>query len=614
MRQLLRATHAKRHFSSSICLGLALLLPWVLASCSPPGTRGGLAKHPTSAACSQPDATCQNFHPATPTAVPSPTPSPAPLPVPRIEACPAAPSASCATFTGGDGHRKHVWLAPETVALIDAQRMGTFPTYHHHTLAYVYAGNSASQPLLYILDLTASRLVAGLGAPGSYTFYGTYFDYITDPRGNKYPFFAPGAHSLDGSASAGGANPGAWDFLCLFDPRFIGTPDPACAPGFKHYTATFTTASGQSARDASGFRHNGGWVQDVDGDGWGDINLPYLSYILTLSGRTGHQLGLSHIEPGAPVSPPEPPRFDSGRLYGAFTQLPDASGHTSVLIAAANAVGTFTDVACNVSRYFMLARWDGGMSAFTPAWNDYLGFGGTVFSPASEAVGAFPNSPRHMTGCIHRYSNALEWIGGRPTILYNHFKASDSATVCETEWLAYVAASAAASPSTSELLKTYAACVTAQLPPSTGQWSIRVIDAWTGQRLGQTPHGYVWGRALNVIPAHPKLLLIQRFTANGAVVAFNQTDAHPDALEFVELASPTVATTVAVLRAPPSAPRLGDPNNYYGARGPGYGATWGGLPELVLKDIDGDGLNDIQLKNGQWIGYAPIQGTLVIKG
>jgi hypothetical protein len=97
-------------------------------------------------------------------------------------------------------------------------------------------------------------------------------------------------------------------------------------------------------------------------------------------------------------------------------------------------------------------------------------------------------------------------------------------------------------------------------------------------------------------------------------VAFNQTDAHPDALEFVELASPTVATTVAVLRAPPSAPRLGDPNNYYGARGPGYGATWGGLPELVLKDIDGDGLNDIQLKNGQWIGYAPIQGTLVIKG
>jgi len=34
----------------------------------------------------------------------------------------------------------------------------------------------------------------------------------------------------------------------------------------------------------------------------------------------------------------------------------------------------------------------------------------------------------------------------------------------------------------------------------------------------------------------------------------------------------------------------------------------------VLKDIDGDGLNDIQLKNGQWIGYAPIQGALVIKG
>jgi len=92
-----------------------------------------------------------------------------------------------------------------------------------------------------------------------------------------------------------------------------------------------------------------------------------------------------------------------------------------------------------------------------------------------------------------------------------------------------------------------------------------VIDVWTGQRLGQTPHGYVWGRALNVIPGHPKLLLIQRFTANDAVVAFNQTDAHPDALEFVELASQTVATTVAVLRAPPSAPRLGDPNNYYGA-------------------------------------------------
>jgi hypothetical protein len=55
-------------------------------------------------------------------------------------------------------------------------------------------------------------------------------------------------------------------------------------------------------------------------------------------------------------------------------------------------------------------------------------------------------------------------------------------------------------------------------------------------------------------------------------------------------------------------------DNYYGARAPGNGDTWGGLPELVLKDIDGDGLNDIQLKNGQWIGYAPIQGTLVVKG
>jgi hypothetical protein len=347
MRKLLRATQAKRYFSASICLGLSLLLQFLLASCSPPGTIGGLDNHPTTAACGKTDATCQTFNPATPTT------SPAPLLVPRIEACPTAPSASCATFTGGDGHIKHVWIAHEKVSLIDGQMMGTFPTYHNHPLAYVYASNSASKPLLYILDLTASRLVAWLGAPGTYTVYGTYFDYITDPRGNKYPFFAPGAHALDGSSYAGGANPGAWDFLCLFDPRFIGTPDPACSTGFKPYTATFTTASGQSAREASGFRHNGGWVQDLDGDGWGDINLPYLSYILTISGRTGHQVGLSHIDPGAPVSPPEPPRFDSGRLYGAFTQLPDADGHKSVLIAAANAVGTFTDVACNVSRYFM---------------------------------------------------------------------------------------------------------------------------------------------------------------------------------------------------------------------------------------------------------------------
>jgi hypothetical protein len=167
MRKLLRATQAKRHFSSSIYLGLSLLLPCVLASCSLPGNLGGLANHPTSAACSKNDATCQNFNPATPTALPSPTPSPAPLMVPRIEACPAAPSASCATFTGGDGQRKHVWIAHETVSLIDGQIMGTFPTYHNHTLAYVYAGNSASKPLLYILDLTASRLVAWLGAPGT---------------------------------------------------------------------------------------------------------------------------------------------------------------------------------------------------------------------------------------------------------------------------------------------------------------------------------------------------------------------------------------------------------------------------------------------------------------
>ncbi|MGE3759886.1 MAG: hypothetical protein AB7H97_19120 [Pseudobdellovibrionaceae bacterium] len=49
----------------------------------------------------------------------------------------------------------------------------------------------------------------------------------------------------------------------------------------------FTSCVGMPVYVDSKFRHNRGWLLDVDNDGFDEIHLTFFLFILTLSGRTG---------------------------------------------------------------------------------------------------------------------------------------------------------------------------------------------------------------------------------------------------------------------------------------------------------------------------------------
>jgi hypothetical protein len=177
----------------------------------------------------------------------------------------------------------------------------------------------------------------------------------------------------------------------------------------------------QNALKASGFRHAGGWIEDVDGDGWGDINLPYMmGYILTLSGKTGRQIGLSHFDVAAQLEPNSPPYFHGGRFKGSFADFTDPqTGAHDVLIADGDIVGNFKDMYCGVSRYFAVAQWSGGQLQLR--WSNYLLFTKTIFLQPYVSTLHYSRLADDLNKCAHRFSTSLEWIAGKPYVVFDFF-------------------------------------------------------------------------------------------------------------------------------------------------------------------------------------------------
>jgi hypothetical protein len=515
-----------------------------------------------------------------------------------ITPCPADPSHSCTMVTAASGQPTPVWLSNNTLYLVDSAIMGTFEGLANHQLAYIYANEGrAAATWVFVVDMTAAQLVAWIAAPLPYDVFSTYFSYIGGPDKNKYPFLAPGQHYLNQQQY------NSFNFLCIFDPAYIAKPSPSCYTGFKPYPATF-----ENALNLSGFRHNGGWAADVDGDGWDDIHLPFLQYILTISGKTGQQLGLSHFDVAHQSEPNAPAYFHSGRFYGGFVVRPGPTSPTQdILFAAANAVGTFGDIYCNVSRYIAVAQW--GASGYELQWSNYLSFSKTIFNSPYNSVNNYARLGNDLDACAHRYSNSLEQIDGKVFVVYDSFTRDDTAIhpVCQADLLEEQRSSFTNSGP-------YNQCAVCLIPQIRGKWSVQFLTVSDGGGVNRNPDAYIWGRAINVVPENSDLRLIQNFTANRGVVTFGETAAAIDSFQLVKLSKIPSWDVVTELASPPAPPKTIDlaPNSY-GAFPRGIGSSWGGIRELLLQDIDGDGYNDIALANGQWLGWSTSQHKLVVK-
>ncbi len=250
----------------------------------------------------------------------------------ELSHCKQKPSAVCLELQSAKFGTKEFFLTDNAkVAAIHIGLIGRQFDDGPLAAAFVYwltgaDASGASGPLvgLSVFDLNGPGQKAWVAPPRAnsaqhfegYSVNDTYFAVLAAPGGKRYPFLAPGQRYL---------NLPHWDFLCLFDPTKIAQPDPACGTGFRKVSATFANAD-----KLSGFRHNGGWLEDVDGDGWQDINLPFLRYILVISGRTGEQLALlpiqrSHNMPGRAC----PSSSIPGAFMAASRRSPHRMGSTT---------------------------------------------------------------------------------------------------------------------------------------------------------------------------------------------------------------------------------------------------------------------------------------------
>lgn len=503
---------------------------------------------------------------------------------------------------------------------MDTAYMGTFTIGGgQHELAYVYGaatspdfnGGLAGNAAILVVDLTAGKEVAFVASPAGFTPYNTYFAYITDPSGNKYPFVAPGAHYLTNSSDAAGNRYAVWNGLCIFNVPSISNPGYGCDTGFTSYLVTFTAPNGLSEADASGFRHNGGWVEDVDRDGWGDINLPFLEYILTISGRTGVQLGLAHFDVAASTEPTSPPYFHSGRFYGGFNTFTDPqTGARDVLFSDGLAVGnTDWEYNCNVSSYMAVGQWSG--TKLNLKWSDYLSFAKTIFNPPYDSVSNYSRLGNDLNGCANWIGQSLSYVNGYPYVVYDRFTRDTSTPICQQETLNEQKANF-----TDATTQATNICFQANALPLMGHWSARVLDAGTGKEVSNTKDMYVWGVAANVVSGNSPAFLVQKIIPNGGDVQYEHTaNTNGSAFAIATLGSGGALTLGATSGNPEGrVPNvLGNDDTAYGAFPMGSGSSFLGIPQLVLKDVDGDGLNDIQMNDGTWLGWSAALQKLVLK-
>jgi hypothetical protein len=391
----------------------------------------------------------------------------------------------------------------------------------------------------------------------------------------------------------------------------IQAPVAGCHTGFKPFTATFANYT-----TLSGFRHNGGWVDDVNRDGWDDIHLPYLQYILSISGVDGTQLGLAHFDVAAQTEPSSPPYFHSGRFYGSFAAFNSPSAATrKLLISAGNPVGRFADIGCNASRYVTVLDWANG---FGLAWSKYLSFVKTIFFENPWSITHYSRWGEGIDKCVHRASDSLFWGGNSPVVLYSIFTADppaddcQSSVLCEQEHAEY-------NECPGQYNCCFYECADANWLPDRGSWKVQALNADNGA-VGAMKDGYLWGRVQRFWPNEPYALLLETFGGDGKV-RFDQVGHTNRSFSFTKVLSSTAwrATPFGSVSGVGGAPKIDTgvpvgayPN--YGAPLVALGTSWESVPELVTNDVDGDGLNDVQLTDGQWVGYSPAGGgTVVVK-
>jgi hypothetical protein len=499
-----------------------------------------------------------------------------------IAACGAA---TCLTAVSPLAIKKEINLGgPESCGTLAGPRIRAIGSHVgtplHEVSVMHCAGGRVS---LDVIDLAAGTIAASARAPAARK--SAWGDALRDPKGLYHPFLAPSygdAAPPDPTYGVGST----WGYGCVFDPA--RTADVArCGAGFASFDLNAAVTF---------FREVGGYTIDLNGDGWEDPTFVFHQRVVSISGATGTLLANLEYDVAATTEPASPKWFHSGRNYGSFSAS-NTGGVVRVAQIGATPVGTFTDYNCNVSRY--LAVRSGG----TIAWSRYIGFASTIFSRYEQAYAADPSSVIARKGdfvdrCMHRFSDGRTTIDGTPALVYSIFHAKSWSTCLVEQYALYIGDPADPNPDkrpwSAPKQKAWGDCQVANLK-ARGSWAMEAAAEATGAGITGSTGTYVWGWTDKLTKSGERLYLVEMLPAEHT---FDLSDAPATKLRVYALVKGlwTDRGTFPIAGRPKLAMVEAS-----GARGMG---AYSAFAELSLRDVDCDGLADVELADGRHVGVG----------
>jgi hypothetical protein len=390
-----------------------------------------------------------------------------------------------------------------------------------------------------------------------------------------------------------------WGYMCLYRPDAKHTG--RCGKDFLEISTAPKSIYGPF------FRESGGYLEDLDGDGWEDITLIYHWMVYTISGRTGQPISLTEYDI-AKATDPRYPGFHSGRNYGIHTVLTGPDGMVRTVMIGGAPVGQFGGpyAFCNVSRFVgVLASVTKAPAARKLAWSHYYGRNSTVFDlskgyrPEQAAHPPVVRPPDIENGCIHRFSDGIATTGDARIVIFDAFRQTAPADLCTAEQYSYYA------PGNDE--KVWYACWDKNLK-SKGTWTVQAFTLENGRSLFTQTNFYVWGMSDNFLPGREQVFLAEHLPAQQS---FDLSDVTPSKLVVV-----TLSHGQWQMRG--SFPIAGRPKIVLSYPGGPYGvdsasANRNGYADLVTRKNKESGLDEVELEDGSWVAYEQASGQFVRK-
>jgi hypothetical protein len=445
-------------------------------------------------------------------------------------------------------------------------------------------------PALAVIDVEAEVIVATTSAPEGIAMFAQYAlasftDYVRAPDGRLHPFLAPGY---------GDSAERTWGYACVFHAGAAASA--RCGPGF---------VEASTIPEGGFFREVGGYLQDLDADGWEDVNLIFHSKILSFSARTGAPLVTTTYDVAAADEPSSPVGFHSGRNYGTHASFTGADGLLRNVIVAGAPIGSFGDANCNVSRYVAVLESTAGVPASrTMRWSDYFGFGSSIFIRYDPAYASDPSADLarlgdFMDGCIHRFSDSRTTIDGVEAVIFDYFVADAPVDSClDEQYQLYLPPAW-----TEEKARIWYECFGSNVG-SIGIWGMQARRVSDGASITGSQRTYVWGRSDRLLPGGEIVYLVETLPER---TRFDLADVVPTPLAVNALVAGlwTGRGTFPIAARPVIAHVPAE-----GATGVGSNTA---LAELDLADRDGDGLAEVHLEGDVWVGWDAAATAFVVK-